>query len=138
MLLLLPLPPFLLFRPRLLLPRSSLLFPWVRGRSFFLAASLAVLSPRFSLSLSLTALVTCLLPSTHPVAPSPRVVGLICETAVPGIHPRLGLSFIAASSLLFYVIIKGTPQRGRFGSSNSETEGSAKEPSSPRGKERDR
>lgn len=35
------------------------------------------------------------------LSPSPRVVGLICETAVPGIHPRLGLSFIAASPLLF-------------------------------------
>lgn len=45
-------------------------------------------------------------PPTHHVlslslALSPRVVGLICETAVPGIHPRLGLSFIAASPLLF-------------------------------------
>lgn len=39
--------------------------------------------------------------SSLSLSPSPRVVGLICETAVPGIHPRLGLSFIAASPLLF-------------------------------------
>ena len=85
-------------------------------------------TPSLTLSLSLC-LSLCL---------SPRVVGLICETAVPGIHPRLGFSFIAASSLLFYVIIKGTPQRGRFGSSYSQ--GSTQRPvcSGRNDRERDR
>ena len=88
-----PLRPAFLSSPWYRLVATSIPFPLARTLFFASLSIAASLHPSLSLSLS------------------PRVVGLICETAVPGIHPRLGrLSFIAASSLLFYVIIKGTPR----------------------------